>query len=929
MNPFTRFPNLLDRQTRPQIHPQIRRWLYPGLFTIAFLLSSSLVPHLAYSLSPETICQTELNGNSVGNRSLEILEQCRNQNPIQNVDRGEIQRRLALMYYDRLGATGRDRLGALPRSQKIEALERQVNDSIEIAKTAGDDALLNRCNYTLGQIRMNEIDLSVRLLNESETSEITTFQTQIQNALQPLVASNQVQSKLYQARLFTIALPIFYRAVDRQTQAFDKRQIQYESDLRKAQNDSLPLPRPPEKSATFDRLSQNTQMWTTNLLQLLPQIQSQLQPQPSAQTPSQPTTQPTHSESVALAIYHANTLSKTEPVRQAANQLETRRQTAERARQKRLNQKPTAGKPSVALGTTPIAIKPAQPYQSFLPMGVQTQLALESDRADRQAAELLANAIRSSRHLSTSSAPDAQADVQALRRNSLQATQALARLYEKQKQPDIAASLLTPDVLLEADSVDSPELAGLLYGRYARLQFDRLSCKTPTAANALNCQAARQVSDTAIRRIEMVRGDLLSLSPDLQYSYREGVEPLYRDNIELQLAQPNPNLEDVLTRMESLKLAEVHNYFREPCVETKVQLNRFINQTLPDTNLIYTLVMDDRLEVIVKLASTSGSPSNLRRYQSNVPRKTLEKAIATFRQNVIDGNPSSAPSKALYNWIFRSKDSAGRTLETDLRRDTTIVMVSDSGLREIPMAALFDGKEFVIDRFAVALSPGLTLFDPKPVKAPNVMFAGQTKFDRTIGSSLPGIKVELTDLQKNKLLPLQSPSNQVLFSDPESPYLPFTLQNFEASVSRQGFNVVHLATHANFSSQQEQTFIVMGDERVGTEAFSEALRKRDRNREDSIELLILSACKTAEGDDRAVLGLAGLALRSGARSTLASLWTASDALEVTPTVLREFYQSVFTRKLSKAQALRQAQLKLKQNKPSSYWAPYVVVGNWL
>ena len=237
--------------------------------------------------------------------------------------------------------------------------------------------------------------------------------------------------------------------------------------------------------------------------------------------------------------------------------------------------------------------------------------------------------------------------------------------------------------------------------------------------------------------------------------------------------------------------------------------------------------------------------------------------------------------------------------------------------------------QLLIDRFAMALSPGLTLFDPKPVKAPNVMFAGQTQFNRSVGASLPGIKVKLSDLQRNRFLPVRSPSNQVLFSDPESQYLPFTLQNFEASVSHQGFNVVHLATHANFSSQQEQTFIVIGDEKVGTEAFSEALRKRDRNREESIELLILSTCKTAQGDDRAVLGLAGIALRSGARSTLASLWTASDALDVTPTVLREFYQSVFAQKLSKAQALRQAQLKLKQTKPISYWAPYVIVGNWL
>ena len=309
---FPRFRTLLDRQ--------IRHWLYPGLFTLVFLLSGLWLPHLAYGLSSETVCQNELNGNSIGNRSMEILEQCRNQNPIPSVDRGEIQRRLALMYYDRLGATGRDRLGTLPRSQKIEALESQVNDSIEMAIIAGDDVLLSRYNYTLGQIWMNEIDRSVRLLDKTSTSEMIAFQTQIQHGLEPLLSSNQIQSRLYQARLLTIALPILYRAVDRQTQ-----------ELADSSESN-----PSEASVTLDRLSQQTQRWTMNLLQLLPQIQSQIQPQSSAQLPS--------SESVALAIYHAHTLSKLQSVRVAANQLETRRQTAEMAMRKALKstQTPTA-----------------------------------------------------------------------------------------------------------------------------------------------------------------------------------------------------------------------------------------------------------------------------------------------------------------------------------------------------------------------------------------------------------------------------------------------------------------------------------------------------------------------------------------------------------------------------------------------------------
>ena len=98
-----------------------------------------------------------------------------------------------------------------------------------------------------------------------------------------------------------------------------------------------------------------------------------------------------------------------------------------------------------------------------------------------------------------------------------------------------------------------------------------------------------------------------------------------------------------------------------------------------------------------------------------------------------------------------------------------------------------------------------------------------------------------------------------------------------------------------------------------------------------IELLTLSACQTAEGDERAALGLAGVAVRAGARSTLASLWAIDDRSSAF--LMTEFYrQLVQNPSFSKSQALRQAQLKLvnhpNYNHPS-YWAPYVLLGNWL
>ncbi len=881
-------PNLLPpnscRSHRRKIVRRIYRWIYHTVLVSLFTVSAFVFPHWAQGFTPDAVCTAELDRASSGNRSFEILNHCLDRLTEPSVERGEIQRRLALMEYDRIGATGKDKAIMEPRSLKVQQVENRIDESLDIARSTGDSGLMDRSNYTLGQIRVNEIDRTLRLLKVESVEEIQAFQSKIRQTLLPLSQSNPIQAKLYQARVLTTSLPMLYRAIEFQSQRVLTLKKNYESDLQ--QNPAL-APMDPEPQANLDRLSLQTRTWTTELLTLLPQLQAPIATDPDA---------------ISLSMYHATTLTKLQPVRSALNQLETSRQKAWQAT---------------------VKSQPRKPYEPFLPIAAQTQLAQESDRSDRQAAELLLNSIQSARNTESKSPEEAKT----LRKQSLQATLALARLYEQQNQPEIAARLLTPELLLEADAIDSPEIAGLLYGRYAHLQSDRLKCKQLKNANTRDCAAVRQASETAIRRIELVRGDLLSLSPDLQYSYREGVEPLYRDNLELQLVQSNLDLESVLARMESLKLAEVHNYFREPCVEPKVKLTRFINQNLPNTNLIYTIALQDRLEIIVKLA---GKSSDLHRYQSIVSRKTLEATVKTFQGQVISDRPNSAESQSLYTWIFRSKDVAkGRTLESDLQQGSTLVMVSDSGLREIPMAALYDGKQSLIDSFAVALSPGLTLFDPKPVGKPNVMFAGQTVFSQIGLSNLEGTKVELLDLQQNQFLPTQIPSQQVLMSEERSPYLPFTLANFETAIAQQGFNVVHLATHANFGSAQDQTFIVMGDEKVGTEAFSEALRKRDRNREDSIELLILSACKTAEGDDRAVLGLSGLAIRSGARSTIATLWNASDAAEVTPKVMREFYQGVFTQQLTKAQALRQAQLTLKAKQPSSKWAPYVVVGNWL
>lgn len=145
------------------------------------------------------------------------------------------------------------------------------------------------------------------------------------------------------------------------------------------------------------------------------------------------------------------------------------------------------------------------------------------------------------------------------------------------------------------------------------------------------------------------------------------------------------------------------------------------------------------------------------------------------------------------------------------------------------------------------------------------------------------------------------------------------------------FNVVHLATHGQFSSRLEDTFVLAADGPINVTDFDLLLRRRDETRPEAVELLVLSACQTATGDNRATLGLAGVAVRAGARSTVASLWNVGD--RSTAILIGEFYRELVSAKVTKAEALRRAQLTLLQKYPNysrpGYWAAYVLVGNWL
>jgi CHAT domain-containing protein len=183
---------------------------------------------------------------------------------------------------------------------------------------------------------------------------------------------------------------------------------------------------------------------------------------------------------------------------------------------------------------------------------------------------------------------------------------------------------------------------------------------------------------------------------------------------------------------------------------------------------------------------------------------------------------------------------------------------------------------------------------------------------------LPNVEAEIEAIK-------QQVSSDVLLDET------FARNTFRDRLNELPFPIVHLATHGQFGEDLDSTFLLTHDDKINANELSAWLKFSEASRDAPIELLILSACETATGDDRAVLGLAGIAVRSGARSTLATLWQVDDA--GTALFMSDFYQRLANTSQTKAKSLQQAQLRLLQREDELqdpyYWAPFVLIGNWL
>ena len=483
----------------------------------------------------------------------------------------------------------------------------------------------------------------------------------------------------------------------------------------------------------------------------------------------------------------------------------------------------------------------------------------------------------------------------------------LGQLYELNQQWNYAEDMTRQALNLSA-STNAGEILYQTQWQLGRI-YHKQSQQEPSKQSLLNEQAINSYQ-SSLQTLQTIRADLLATSAEYQFSFREKVEPIYRELVDLVVTPQAGEEELQIARgaIEDLQLAELQNFFRSACLATEAKQ---IDDIDPEAAVIYPIILQDRIEIIVSIA---GQP--LSHYTTEVSSSQVETVIDQLLEAL---NPAFSDesrlqlSEEVYNWLIRP--IVPRLAENDVQ---TLAFVLDGSLKRLPMAALYDGSQYLVENFNLALAPSLELLDPRPLSSSELKILIGALTDARQGfPALPGVALEVSEIA-SKL-----PTETFLNED-------FTREQLLNQVSTLEFPILHLATHGQFSSDVNSTFLLSWDDQISIRDFELLLKSRLPKVDHPIELLVLSACETAEGDKFAALGLAGLSLKSGTRSTLATLWAVNDAS--TALFMQKFYTYLLDNADSKAEALRQAQLEILNHPEFEhpyYWAPFILVGNWL
>jgi CHAT domain-containing protein len=481
----------------------------------------------------------------------------------------------------------------------------------------------------------------------------------------------------------------------------------------------------------------------------------------------------------------------------------------------------------------------------------------------------------------------------------------LGHLYETEHRYDEALQL-TRQAVFSAQSANAPE--SLFRWQW---QLGRLLAATGKLDEAI---ASYGHATTTLRPIRM---EVAAAWGNDSFAEEDSVRALFFELADLLLHRASltgdaQGAEQYLRRardaIETYKAAELRDYFRDDCVDTLQARIIKLDRLAAGTAVMYPIVFADRLELLVSL------PNGLKRLSIPVSSATLTQEVRAFRRTVEKRTTREylPHAQQLYDWLIRPLEPDLASFQID-----TLVFIPDGPLRTVPMAALHDGGQFLIEKFAVATTPGLNLTDPKPIDRDKVrlLTSGLTRAVQGF-PSLPFVEDEINAIR-------------ALYQGGQLLNAEFSTPRLEQELKDHPYSILHIATHGWFASDTAQSYLLTYNGKLTINEL-DRLIGLFRYRKDPLELLTLSACQTGIGDDRSALGLAGVAIKAGARSALATLWFIND--EASATLVSEFYRQLRNPTQSKAQALQQAQQKLLADRVyehPAYWSPFLLLNNWL
>jgi CHAT domain-containing protein len=459
----------------------------------------------------------------------------------------------------------------------------------------------------------------------------------------------------------------------------------------------------------------------------------------------------------------------------------------------------------------------------------------------------------------------------------------LGHLYEIKQRYVEALSLTRRAIFME----QSPEILYRWQWQLGRI-FNRLG-KTHEAIKAYK---------QAEHSLQKIRKPLTIGYRNTIKSFRERIGIIYFELADLLLRQKR--FREAINVIEDFKSVELEDYFESYCSFLKQE--NLLDLGIPsNVGIIYPIILSNRIEILLVT-----SENNIQRFVIPITASELKDKVNDFRLELETEEQHDYLNYAqiLYRWLIAP-------LLNDIANLDTLIVVPDGVLRTIPFAALYDGKQFLISKYAIVTMPNLMITNSKPAKNNKIFLAGLSEAVQNF-PALSSVSREVKTINR-----LYKNVTQLLNRQ-------FTVKNFSSALKTNSFSIIHIAAHGQFKSQPDQTFLVAYDNKIQLNQL-EALIKLNKRRQQPLELLTLSACQTAVGDDQAALGLAGVAIKAGARSALASLWLIDD--EATTTLMIEFYQQL--QKLPKAKALQAAQLSLlhsSEYKHPLYWAPFLMIG---